>query len=313
VSETETTPRLPRDNLFRVNARDVELREAGDGGKATMEGWLIRYNEPAEIDSLYEGHFIERFAPGSMKKTLTERTPKVLFQHGKDSIGKQPIGKALSFDHSDEGVRYQAELYDGVPDLIVSGLRDGAYGISFQFSVLREDVVNTPPRSDDNPDGIKERTVREAAVLEFGPVTFPAYEGSTAAVRSVTDEFFIQRLATQPERLRRLIEWLDSDPAEGSRSTEHDAPDAETDAQEGEAHLEREQDPDTEPEGEVEREQDTAPPEETPEPVSTSPKGRRDNSTGGLVLPRSPKPRKAGVLPHRDNEGEQGWSRIRLP
>jgi phage head maturation protease len=301
VSEIETTPRLPRDNLFRVLARDVELREAGgEGGRATMDGWLIRYGEWAEIDSLYEGHFMERFAPGSMKKTLTDRTPKVLFQHGKDAIGRQPIGKAVNFDHSDEGVRYQVELYDGVPDLIMSGLRDGAYGISFQFSIMREDKVRAPARSQHNPDGITERTVGEAAVPEFGPVTFPAYEGSTAAVRSITDEFFVQRLAAEPDRLRRLIEWLDSDPSDGSRSIEQDSLDAETDAQEGEAHLEREQD-----------REDTAPPEETPESVSTSPKGRRDNSTG-LVLPRTPKRRKAGVLPNRDQEGE-GWSRLRLP
>ena len=298
MSETiETNSRPPRDNLYRVLARDIQLREAEDGGKPTMDGWLIRYGEPAEIDSLYEGHFIERFAPGSMKKTLTERTPKVLFQHGKDAIGKQPIGKALSFDHSDEGVRYEVELYDGVPDLILSGLRDGAYGISFQFSVMREDVVNSPPRSEDNPEGIKERTVREASVAEFGPVTFPAYAGSTAAVRSITDEFFIQRLAAQPDRLRRLIDWLDQDAPEVGR--EQDPPDAETEGQEAEAHLERD-------------EQDTAPPHETPGDEPTSPQGRRDNSTGGLVLPRTPIRRRRGVLPNRD-EGEQPWSPIRLP
>ncbi len=282
--------RLPRDNLLREVQCDVELREADDeGGKPTVEGWLIRYGEWAEIASVYEGHFMERFAPNSMKKTLTERTPKVLFQHGRDSIGKQPIGKPVEFDHSDEGVRFKVELYDGVPDLIVSGLRDGAYGVSFQFSVLREDVVNAPERADHNPDGVKERTVREAQVAEFGPVTFPAYEGSTAVMRSATDDHFVHLLATQPDTLRRLIDRLDQDAPDG----------------------EREQDPDTLPEGE-ERGQETAPPEETPDPVSTSPQGRRDPSAR-LALPRSPKRTKRGVLPNRDVEGEQTWSPIRLP
>jgi hypothetical protein len=31
---------------------------------------------------------------------------------------------------------------------------------------------------------LREQTIREAKVMEFGPVTFPAYEGATAAARA---------------------------------------------------------------------------------------------------------------------------------
>jgi len=44
-----------------------------------------------------------------------------------------------------------------------------------------------PSRSTFNPDGIPERTITEAQVMEFGPVTFPAYSRATAGVRSLTD------------------------------------------------------------------------------------------------------------------------------
>lgn len=287
--------RIPRDNLIRELQADVEVREGDGGGPPRMSGWLIRYGEWAEIDSLLEGRFMERFAPGSMRKTLTERAPKVLFQHGRDALGKQPIGRPVEFDHSDEGVRYEVELYDGVPDLVVSGLRDGAYGISFQFSVMREDKERSPARSDHNPEGMQERTIREASVAEFGPVTFPAYAGSTATVRSATDEFFVHQLATQPDKLRRLIDWLDRDAPDVGGTP----PEAGDGGQEADAHLERDAD-------------DNAPPEETPDSTSTSPQGRRDTSTGRLVLPRTPKPTRAGVLPNRD-EGEETWSPIRLP
>jgi len=42
-------------------------------------------------------------------------------------------------------------------------------------------------RSTWNPDALPERTIRSAQVFEFGPVTFPAYVGATAGIRSPTD------------------------------------------------------------------------------------------------------------------------------
>jgi hypothetical protein len=79
-------------------------------------------------------------------------------------------------------------------------------GASFRFKVMREDFNKKPERSDVNPDGLPERTITEAKVMEFGPVTFPAYEGATAGVRSLTDEFILAHLFAEPERLARVLE-----------------------------------------------------------------------------------------------------------
>lgn len=48
------------------------------------------------------------------------------------------------------------------------------------------------PRSDYNEAGLPERTITEARVLEFGPVSFPGYEGAVAGVRSLTDRFVLR-------------------------------------------------------------------------------------------------------------------------
>jgi hypothetical protein len=72
-----------------------------------------------------------------------------------------------------------------VADLI-PGLRAGVYGSSFRFKIVRENLDNTAPASSYNPKALPERTITEATVMEFGPVTFPAYEGATAGVRSLT-------------------------------------------------------------------------------------------------------------------------------
>ena len=79
------------------------------------------------------------------------------------------------------------------------------YGSSFRFRVVKEDFVKRPARSADNPDAIPERTIREVEVYEFGPVTFPAYIGATAGVRSMTDRYVLSRLAADPERLAALV------------------------------------------------------------------------------------------------------------
>ena len=52
------------------------------------------------------------------------------------------------------------------------------------------DHWETPSRATaGNPDRLPERTITNATLYEFGPVTFPAYEGATAGMRSMTDEF----------------------------------------------------------------------------------------------------------------------------
>jgi hypothetical protein len=55
--------------------------------------------------------------------------------------------------------------------------------------VVRENLDQAPRASAYNPNGLPERTITEARVLEFGPVTFGAYDAATAGVRSLTDRF----------------------------------------------------------------------------------------------------------------------------
>ena len=96
------------------------------------------------------------------------------------------LGVPTLLREDEQGAAYEVLDTTYVADLL-PGLRIGAYGASFRFKVLGEDVDQKPNRSTYNPLGLPERTIREATVMEFGPVTFPAYEGATAGVRSLTD------------------------------------------------------------------------------------------------------------------------------
>ena len=208
---------LPKENLFRANlAPDFEVvrEKKSDGGEGpVLHGHFARFNEWTEINSIFEGNFMERFSPGAFKKTFQENREKmrVLFQHGRDpQIGDKPLGPIRELKEDDQGGYYEVPLLDApyVRDEILPGLQANLYGASFRFRVVREEFNQKPPKSDHNPEGLPERTVKEAQVLEFGPVTFPAYDGATAKVRSVTDEMLFRDLVRDPTRLRELVDTV---------------------------------------------------------------------------------------------------------
>ncbi len=213
--------RPPRDDLYRgLRPHGCELRAEGEGDDEgpVMVGHFAVFDQWTEICSIFEGHFLERFAPGAFKKTIAENleSMRVLFQHGFDPmLDEKPLGPIRSLeedsegDHADgvAGVWYEVPLLDAsyVRDQVLPGLEKDLYGASMRFRVIREEFDREPGESEHNPDGLPERTVKEAQVREFGPVTFPAYEGASAGIRSLTDEFLVGRFARDPEKLEALI------------------------------------------------------------------------------------------------------------
>jgi HK97 family phage prohead protease len=178
------TPAVVRPKLVIRSAEPVRFREDGDG--STLEGRMVPYDEWTEINNSKEGHILERFAPGALARTISEHGARIraLFEHGEDkNIGRQPIAVIEDMRDEPDGAYYRASLLEGLPPLLVAGLRRGLYGSSIRFGAIRADRVRSPRRSSHNPDGIPEVTVREARVREFSVVTFPQYAGATAAVR----------------------------------------------------------------------------------------------------------------------------------
>jgi hypothetical protein len=186
---------LPRDGLVRALS-GLEIRDDGgaDGSPGTLTGYLAVFNQWSEINSAHEGHFMERMAPGSFARTIADNASrmKVTFNHGKDpQLGDKVLGIPTVLGEDDYGVRTEVPLFPTSYNRdLAPGLKAGAYGMSFRFNVIGEDLNRRPKPSAYNPDGIPERTVREVRMQEFGPVTFPAYEGASAGMRSLTDRFY---------------------------------------------------------------------------------------------------------------------------
>lgn len=219
------TDAFPRENLIRAawpgvrllggpdEARSADPFLVADGQRGPgITGHFAVFNQWTEINSLWEGNFLERIAPGAFKKTFRENRSgmRVLFQHGRDpQVADKPLGPIEDLSEDDFGARYDVALVDTSYNRdLIPGLQAGLYGASFRFNVQREELVMEPKPSDYNPSGLPERTIREARVSEFGPVTFPAYAGATAGMRSLTDEFLLDRSTTDFDRLSELVERM---------------------------------------------------------------------------------------------------------
>lgn len=207
------TIEAPRDDLFRGLAEVPELRAAepdpGDG--SLMHGHFSVFDTWTEVDSWFEGRFLERIGQGAFKKTMREQRDSLVvqFDHGFDAnIGDSPLGPIDDLREDAQGAYYEVPLLDTdynrnriLPMLqgrLMNGEQRGSMlGASFRFRVIADEWVNEPTRSDHNPDALPERTIREVRLYEFGPVVFPAYPDATAKVRSLTDYYLQRRLARQ--------------------------------------------------------------------------------------------------------------------
>jgi HK97 family phage prohead protease len=219
VSTTEA-PLAPilGDRIRVVNPSWELLRfDEPETGAPLISGYMLRWDEWAEINNMLEGHFFERFQKGAFSKTIREslKRGQVLFQHGQDGrVGQKPIARLLDIQEDETGPRYEAELLDAgyVRDEVLPGLRAGLYGTSFTWRPVKQQDEQRPRRSSRNPEGLRETTVTEAFLRELGPVTFPAYAGSSATVRSLTDEFALGALTRSQQPFWTLGETVRSEP-----------------------------------------------------------------------------------------------------
>lgn len=212
MSETSAEFAPPKENLFRAIMPGPELRDGSQDGGPVMTGHFAVFNQWTEINSLFEGNFLERFAPGAFRKTIDEQREamQVLFQHGHDpQVGDKPLGPIDELKEDKAGAYYEVPLLEAsyVRDSILPGLKAGLYGASFRFRAIIEEINEDPEASAYNPHALPERTVKEAEVREFGPVTFPAYAGASAGVRSLTDRFTLG-VDVEPDKLRELYDFL---------------------------------------------------------------------------------------------------------
>jgi HK97 family phage prohead protease len=181
--EVSDSNSAPADGEYRTVPFDVASAEAnGDG--LTFEGYAAVYNSPTRIAG-WDEDFDEQIAPGAFRAVADGAYPVLMFDHGKHPlIGTMPLGRITDAREDPAGLFITARLTDNwLIQPVRDAVRDRALtGMSFRFTV--DDEGETwMDRSGDVPL----RTLTSVSVPELGPVVFPAYEPTTASVRSVLD------------------------------------------------------------------------------------------------------------------------------
>lgn len=231
VDEGDPRDRPPRDNLVRsmltteFRAVTDEEQDPGDGRLGTLFGRMATFGVWAEVNSQVEGHFMERVAPGAFTKTFKENRSRmqVIFDHGLDrAIGRKPLGPLEQILEDERTIDYQSALLDTSYNKdLLPALRAGLMGSSYRFDTIKDSWRRRPGKSEHNPQGLPERTVLEAKVIELGPTPFPVYAETSAGVRSLTDEYMAAIIGgtALPERAAPSVH-----PQEGSRDTAEAGP-----------------------------------------------------------------------------------------
>lgn len=185
-------------------------RDDDESPMPTMEVRFSPFGEWYEIDSWFEGQFLERTELGAFAKTIDEnvRNVKVLFNHGFDpQVGDKVLGPIRSLTEEKDSPLGVVDLLDTSYNRdLVPGLEAGVYGSSFRFRVIKDEWNDDPGISEHNPKGVPERTIKELRLFEFGPVTFPANPAATSGVRSLTDDFYERLRQRDPQRVSELVE-----------------------------------------------------------------------------------------------------------
>jgi phage head maturation protease len=208
---------VPRLAGARPSRADEPAGDAAqDGRLGTLEVDFSRFDTWYEIDSFWEGRFLERVQRGAFKRSISAHwraakggggdTVKVLFNHGFDMfLDNKSISVPEVLEEREEFAHLEGPLFRGVPELIVEGLRNHAYGSSFMFEVQADAWNHDPEKTDDNPDALPERTITQVRLFEAGPVTWPANPEATAGLRSGMDWYGEQLERRDPGQYEELV------------------------------------------------------------------------------------------------------------
>lgn len=184
-----------------IRTISVEMRVMAADGAPTKIG-----GHAAKFDSLSEdlGGFRERIAPGAFSKTIQSGDIRALWNHDANIVlGRNKAG-TLRLSEDSAGLAFEVDMPDTqlVRDMVMGPITRGDVNqCSFGFSTISDKWAKV--------DGEWIRTLLECELFDVSPVTYPAYQSTDVAARSMQEAI---KSATPPDEswiidnLRRRLE-----------------------------------------------------------------------------------------------------------
>lgn len=160
---------------FLQGAR-VTLRS---GDRPAIEGYGAVFGETYD-----SGYFKEQIMPGAFSKVLAGRPDvRALLNHSPDNLLGRTTANTLRLSQDSKGLRFDCDLPDTQLGRDVRTLvgRGDLTGCSFSFSVTKQNWR-------EEKDGCYRDIVEIGELWDTGPVTYPAYDGTTVATRDLWPE-----------------------------------------------------------------------------------------------------------------------------
>lgn len=174
----------------------IPVEQRADNGKVTVVGYAAVFGEVADIG----GYFHEVIARGAFANTVKTADVRAYFDHDRGRVLGRTSAGTLRLAEDTKGLAVEIDLPDtsdgrDVRELIARG---DITGMSFGFRVMRQEWDETvdPPK----------RTILEVELMEVSIVSEPAYDGTSAALRSLEATRKERRQSNFSAAARRIAE-----------------------------------------------------------------------------------------------------------
>lgn len=151
----------------------VELRAEGDD--QFFEGYAAIFNSPTDL-----GWFTEEIKPGAFDDVLTNDV-RALFNHDPDAVLGRTASGTMKLIVDKKGLKYSALYNPNDPDhvrVMEKVKRGDVSQSSFAFSI-KDAQWSTRDGKD------YREIIKVEALYDVAPVTYPAYQDTTVAQRSI--------------------------------------------------------------------------------------------------------------------------------
>jgi HK97 family phage prohead protease len=157
------------------------------GGKKKLCGHAAVFNQETVIG----GWFREIILPGAFTDTIQEDDQRALFNHDSNFVLGRKSAGTLELSEDQRGLAIEITPPDTqlVRDMVISPIERGDINqMSFSFRIKKDKDGKDGVIWEEGEEGMLDiRKIKRAQVYDVSPVTFPAYNGTDIALRSMEE------------------------------------------------------------------------------------------------------------------------------